>query len=127
MRSSSWLAISDASAAGAERLPIYVGVDASAKRDTTALCAVTFDKKSTCVRLVAHRVFTPTPGDPIDFEETVERTLLEWRQRYVLRQALFDPFQMAAARSAWPKLSAARRISADAPEPDGGHAATCST
>ena len=26
----------------------------------------------------------------------VERTLLEWRQRFVLRQVLFDPFQMAA-------------------------------
>jgi putative transposase len=31
-----------------------------------------------------------------DFEHTVERTLLEWRQRFVLRQVLFDPFQMAA-------------------------------
>ena len=81
---------------GAERLPIYVGVDASVKRDATALCAVTFDKKSKCVRLVAHRVFTPTPGDPIDFEATVEATLLEWRRRYILRQVLFDPFQMAA-------------------------------
>ena len=44
----------------------------------------------------AHRVFTPTPGDPIDFEATVEATILDWRQRYVLRQVLFDPFQMAA-------------------------------
>ena len=105
MRSSSWLAISDASAAGAERLPIYVGVDASVKRDTTALCAVTFDKKSSCVRLAAHRVFTPTPGDPIDFEATVERTILDWRQRYVLRQVLFDPFQMASTTQRLAKAS----------------------
>ena len=68
----------------------------STKRDTTALVAVTFDKKSKCVRLVTHRVFTPTPGDPIDFEATVERTILDWRQRYLVRQVLFDPFQMAA-------------------------------
>ena len=79
-----------------ERIPIYVGVDASVKRDSTALVAVTFDKKAQVVRLVQHRVFTPAPGDPIDFEHTVERTLLEWRQRFVLRQVLFDPFQMAA-------------------------------
>jgi phage terminase large subunit-like protein len=79
-----------------DRLPIYVGVDASAKRDSTALVAVSFDKKAQMVRLVQHRVFTPAPGDPIDFEHTVERTLLEWRQRFVLRQVLFDPFQMAA-------------------------------
>ena len=79
-----------------ERIPIYVGVDASTKRDSTALVAVSFDKKAQMVRLVQHRVFTPAPGDPIVFEHTVERTLLEWRQRFVLRQVLFDPFQMMA-------------------------------
>ena len=79
-----------------ERLPVWVGVDASTKRDSTALVAVTFDKKTQCVRLVQHRVFVPGSGDPIDFEATVERTLLDWRQRFVLRQVLFDPFQMAS-------------------------------
>ena len=49
-----------------------------------------------CVRLVAHKVFTPTPGDPIDFEGTIERTLREWHARFRLRQVLFDPYQMAA-------------------------------
>jgi hypothetical protein len=51
-----------------DRLPVWVGVDASTKRDSTALVAVAFDKKTQCVRLVQHRVFTPAPGDPIDFE-----------------------------------------------------------
>jgi len=77
-----------------ERLPIYVGVDASVKRDSTALVAVTFDKKM--VRLVQHRVFTPAPGDPINFEQTVEATIIDWRKKFVLRQVLFDPFQMAS-------------------------------
>ena len=75
-----------------ERIPIYVGVDASTKRDSTALVAVTFDKKAP----VQHRVFTPAPGDPINFEATVEATIIDWRRRFVLRQVLFDPFQMAA-------------------------------
>ena len=79
-----------------ERFPIWVGVDASVKRDSTALVAVSFDKKSSCVRLVQHRVFTPGVLDPIDFEATVEATLLDWRKRYVLRKVFFDPFQMAA-------------------------------
>ena len=79
-----------------DRLPIYVGVDASTKRDSTALVAVTFDKKTQVVRLVQHRVFTPAPGDPINFEATVEATIIDWRRRFVLRQVLFDPFQMAA-------------------------------
>jgi phage terminase large subunit-like protein len=79
-----------------ERLPVWVGVDASVKRDSTALVAVTFDKKTQVVRLVAHRVFTPGPGDPIDFEATVEATILEWRKRYHLRRVWFDPFQMVS-------------------------------
>jgi len=77
-------------------LPVWVGVDASTKRDSTALVAVTHDRKTKCVRLVAHKVFTPTPGDPIDFEATIERTLREWHQRFRLRQVLFDPFQMVS-------------------------------
>jgi phage terminase large subunit-like protein len=79
-----------------ERVAVWIGVDASVKRDSTALVAVTFDKKTQVVRLVAHRVFTPTPGDPIDFEATVERTILDWRKRYYVRNVLFDPYQMAA-------------------------------
>jgi hypothetical protein len=50
---------------------------------------VTFNKK-----LI--RVFTPTPGDPINFEDTIEKTLRDWRERFRLRQVLFDPYQMAA-------------------------------
>ena len=85
-----------------ERIPIYVGVDASTKRDSTALVAVSFDKKAQMVRLVQHRVFTPAPGDPINFEQTVEATILDWRKRFVLRAIWFDPFQMAGERrSAW--------------------------
>src|SRR5262249_24018058 len=75
---------------------VWVGVDASVKRDSTALCAVSFDRKSKMVRLVAHRVFTPRPGDPIDFEDTVERTLREWHKGYRVRQILFDPLQMVS-------------------------------
>jgi phage terminase large subunit-like protein len=78
------------------RVPVWVGVDASTKRDSTAIVAVTFERKTNIVRLVAHRVFTPAPDDPIDFESTIESTLLDWRRRYILRQVWFDPYQMAA-------------------------------
>jgi phage terminase large subunit-like protein len=79
-----------------ERLPVWVGVDASVKRDSTALVACTFDKKTQCVRLVQHRIYTPSVLDPIDFEQTVEATLLDWRKRFVLRKVWFDPFQMVS-------------------------------
>jgi phage terminase large subunit-like protein len=36
------------------------------------------------------------PGDPIDFESTIEKTLREWHAHFRLRQVLFDPYQMAA-------------------------------
>jgi phage terminase large subunit-like protein len=66
------------------------------KRDSTALVAVSHDKKTQCVRLVQHRVFTPDVLDPIDFEATVEATLLDWRKRFVLRKVWFDPYQMVS-------------------------------
>jgi phage terminase large subunit-like protein len=79
-----------------KRLHIWVGVDASVKRDSTALVACTYNKRAKCVRLVAHRTFMPTPQDPIDFEATVEATILDWRERFVLRKVYFDPFQMVS-------------------------------
>jgi phage terminase large subunit-like protein len=41
-------------------------------------------------------VFSPSPGDPIDFEATIERTILDWRDRFWLRKVYFDPFQMVS-------------------------------
>src|SRR4029453_14061969 len=78
-------------------IPIYVGVDASVKRYSAALVAVTFDKKAQMVRLAQHRVFTPAPGDPINFEQTVEATIIDWRKRFVLRAIWYDPYQMQAS------------------------------
>ena len=78
-------------------LPIWVGVDASIKHDSTALVAVTWDEKAQQVRLVTHRVFQPTADEPLDLEATVERTLLDWHKRFWLRKVLFDPWQMQAS------------------------------
>ena len=72
---------------------IWIGVDASVKRDSTALVAVTYDTKTKVVRLVQHKVFTPTPGDPIDFAQ-IESTLFDWSKRFRVRKIWFDPFQM---------------------------------
>ena len=44
------------------------------------------------MRLVAHKVFTPTPGDPIDFEATIEATLREWHARFRIRQIVSEQF-----------------------------------
>jgi phage terminase large subunit-like protein len=73
---------------------VWVGVDASVKRDSTAIVAVTFAENK--VRLVWHRIFQPSPDDPLDFESTIEKTLLELRRRFRVREVRFDPYQMQA-------------------------------
>ena len=77
-------------------LPVYVGVDASTKHDLTAIVAVHWDTKAQLVRLVYHRTFQPSPNEPLDFEQTIEQTLLDLNQRFSVRQILFDPWQMQA-------------------------------
>jgi phage terminase large subunit-like protein len=76
-------------------LHVWAAVDASVKRDATAMVAVTYDRKAKVVRLVRHKVLTPGRNDPINFED-VEKTLLEWRQNYLLRKVWTDPFQMVS-------------------------------
>jgi phage terminase large subunit-like protein len=77
-------------------LPVWVGLDASVKRDSTAIAAVTWDAPLNKVRLVFHRVFQLSPDEPLDFESTVERTVHELRRRFAVRGIWYDPYQMAA-------------------------------
>jgi phage terminase large subunit-like protein len=78
------------------RLPVWIGVDASTKRDSTAIVCATFSQAAKTVRLVWHRIFQPSPDDPLLFEDTIERTLLDLRRRFWLREVRFDPWQMQA-------------------------------
>ncbi|MEE9249738.1 MAG: terminase large subunit [Alphaproteobacteria bacterium] len=77
-------------------LSVWCGVDASTKRDSTAIAACTWDQDARKARLVWHRIFQPSPKDPLDFEQTVEETLLNLKDRFRLREVRFDPYQMAA-------------------------------
>jgi hypothetical protein len=76
--------------------PIYVGVDASTKLDSTAICAVLWDRVAKLCRLVWHRVFVPTADQPVSFE-AVEGALLDLSQRFSVRKVLFDPWAMQAS------------------------------
>jgi phage terminase large subunit-like protein len=78
------------------RLPVWVGVDASFKRDSTALVACSFDRAANAVVLVAHKIYQPTRTEPLDFERTIEQTLLDWRARFRIMQVRYDPWQMQA-------------------------------
>jgi phage terminase large subunit-like protein len=78
-------------------MSIWVGVDASIKHDSTAIVAVAWDEERQQVRLVTHRVFQPTADEPLDFEATIERTLLGFRTDYFARKIFYDPYQMQAS------------------------------
>jgi phage terminase large subunit-like protein len=78
-------------------LPVWGGVDASVKRDSTAIVACCWDHAAKKVRLVCHRIFQPTLLKPIDFERDVEATLLDLRQRFYVREVRYDPYQMQAS------------------------------
>jgi phage terminase large subunit-like protein len=73
-------------------LPVFIGVDASTKLDSTAIAAVTFDRKTKQCRLVAHRVFVPTADEPVSFE-AVEQALLDLHRRFAVRVISYDPWQ----------------------------------
>jgi phage terminase large subunit-like protein len=78
-----------------KKLPVWIGVDASVKHDSTAIAAVTFEVGGK-VRVVAHRIFQPSPDQPLDFEATIERTVREMSGRFAVRGVYFDPYQMQA-------------------------------
>lgn len=79
-----------------KQLPVWVGVDASTKHDSTAIVACAYDDKTKHVRLVTHTTFQPSPQDPLDFEATIERTLLNWNEQYDLQEVRFDPWQLVS-------------------------------
>jgi hypothetical protein len=78
-------------------LTVFVGVDASVKRDSTAIAVCSWDHGQKKVRLVAHKIFQPSANDPLDFEATIEATLLDLRQRFSVQEVRFDPYQMVSS------------------------------
>jgi phage terminase large subunit-like protein len=77
-------------------LPIWIGVDASVKRDSTAIVAVSWDADASKVRLVFHRIFQPSAKEPLNFEATIAHTVRDLTTRFAVRGVFYDPFQMAA-------------------------------
>ena len=66
---------------------IFVGVDASTKHDSSAVVAVTRDPSDRDrVRLAAHRIWRPTPEEPLDIEATIEDYLRSLHRRYRIRR-----------------------------------------
>jgi phage terminase large subunit-like protein len=75
---------------------VFVGIDASVKHDQAAVVVVSFEKSTQMVRLLTHRVFQPSPSEPLDFEMTIEGYLLDLKRRFQLRLVRYDPYQMVS-------------------------------
>jgi hypothetical protein len=73
-------------------MPVFAAIDASTKRDSTAIVAV--NGQGDDVRLCFHKIFEPTPGNPIDFAE-VEQCLRDLKKRYPLLTIIYDQSQLA--------------------------------
>ncbi len=78
------------------RLPVWAGVDASVKRDSTAIACCTYDRGTKKVSLVYHRIFQPSQAEPLNFETTIEETIIDLSDRFKLVEVRYDPYQMAA-------------------------------
>jgi phage terminase large subunit-like protein len=74
----------------------FVGIDASVKHDAAAIVVVTFDRSTQMVRLLTHKVFQPSPEEPLDFELTIEAFLIDLARRFQLRLVRYDPYQMVS-------------------------------
>jgi phage terminase large subunit-like protein len=77
-------------------LPVWVAIDASTKRDSTAIVATTWDPEVSKVRIVSHRIFQPSVKEPLNFEATIGHTVRELLTRFAVRGVYYDPYQMAA-------------------------------
>jgi len=84
-------------------LPVYLGIDASVKHDSAAAVACAWDNQLKKVRLVFHRVFQPSPQDPLDLEDTLEAAVLDLQTRFNVREARYDPYQFHRSATALAK------------------------
>ncbi len=72
---------------------LFVGVDAATKHDTAAVVAVTWEGKDK-LAVAVHRIWKPTPAQPLDLEATLEAYLEYLQGNYHVVQVLADPWQL---------------------------------
>ena len=74
--------------------PLFVGVDAGIKHDNAARVAVKWDDQGERLILVSHRIWKPTPSQPLDLENTIEQDLLNLNDSGDVVEILCDPYQL---------------------------------
>ena len=71
--------------------PVYIGVDAASKRDSTAVTGVTYDEAKGVVIELFHKIWTPVEGVQLDLDETVSSFLQEMCKIFHVAVIGYDP------------------------------------
>lgn len=79
-------------AATSDTRGVVVGVDAGIKHDTAAVVVVR--PAGDYLELVTHRIWKPSPTEPLDLETTIERFLRELHAQMRVRRIVADPYQL---------------------------------
>ena len=74
--------------------PLFVGIDAGIKHDNAARVAVRWDESGEKLVLVSHRIWKPTPVEPLNLETTIEQDLRNLNEQGDVVEVLADPYQM---------------------------------
>jgi hypothetical protein len=75
------------------REPLFVGIDVGIKHDNAARVAVRWDDAGEKLILVSHRIWKPTPTQPLNLENTVEKDLRDLNEQCDVVEYLADPYQ----------------------------------
>ena len=51
---------------------LFIGIDASIKRDCTAIVCIKYSEHNDQLVLADHKIWKPTPGQPINLDSSVE-------------------------------------------------------
>ena len=77
------------------QLPVVIGCDASTKHDSTAVVGVQYDYVADQLSIAFHRIWTPTPDEPMDFEKTLEQYILDRdNEGFNIAAIVYDPTQL---------------------------------
>jgi len=73
---------------------LYVAIDGSYKHDSAACVGVIYDTETLRVDLALHRIWYPTPEEPLDIDATIGDYLRFLEKSYYLRLVRYDPYQL---------------------------------
>jgi len=77
------------------QLPVIIGCDASTKHDSTAIVGIQYDYAEDMLYLAFHKIWKPSPTEPMDFEHTLERYILErHNEGFQIAAIVYDPTQL---------------------------------